>query len=375
MEGRQGVMNDFWQRFFSRGVVRRSLTIALVAGPILTLINQSEAWLDPSCLDVGKTILTFIVPYFVATVAQIASRGPQGDVPTADGEQNNEEVIACLRRSGELSKDVFDVASSVNQASRARGDFASEVVGEMQSLVQEATSIAEETQAAHRCIADVKRCFRAVLDQTHRFAEAMQQAHTAGETATATAKQLDEDFARIEDMAALIVGIAGQTRLLALNATIEAARAGEAGRGFAVVAAEVKELARRSLDAADQINELTGRLFDSAGHMQKAVLASSESLNAAAGASNAGRAEITDNVDQMGAEIDHIDDVVGAMEESVAMQVKRFESAAKDVGEMAEHTAQAVEGSSRNMGIGKDLVQKNDEMMAFLEAYVGDSHP
>jgi methyl-accepting chemotaxis protein len=66
--------------------------------------------------------------------------------------------------------------------------------------------------------------------------------------------KLSESSTQIGGVLKVISGIAEQTNLLALNATIEAARAGGLGKGFAVVANEVKELARQTAKATEEIN-------------------------------------------------------------------------------------------------------------------------
>jgi len=72
--------------------------------------------------------------------------------------------------------------------------------------------------------------------------------------------KLEENSEDIARFLSVISSIARQTNLLALNATIEAARAGEAGKGFAVVANEVKELARQSAEASDEITQKVGNI-------------------------------------------------------------------------------------------------------------------
>lgn len=74
--------------------------------------------------------------------------------------------------------------------------------------------------------------------------------------AVQTMREIEASAGKINEIIAVVEGMAFQTNILALNAAVEAARAGESGRGFAVVASEVRALAGRSSNAAREIKEL-----------------------------------------------------------------------------------------------------------------------
>lgn len=92
-------------------------------------------------------------------------------------------------------------------------------------------------------------------------------------TVSQSAQSLGDATVRINDVAGVITQIAGQTNLLALNASIESARAGEAGRGFEVVAKEVRQLAVKSKDNAEQIGNVLHDFERGIEHMTGEVTA------------------------------------------------------------------------------------------------------
>jgi hypothetical protein len=99
---------------------------------------------------------------------------------------------------------------------------------------------------------------REISKNANESARVAKNAVSVAHSTNETVKKLGESSQEIGNVIKVITSIAQQTNLLALNATIEAARAGEAGKGFAVVANEVKELAKQTAKATEDI----GRKID-----------------------------------------------------------------------------------------------------------------
>jgi len=100
---------------------------------------------------------------------------------------------------------------------------------------------------------ELSKTVREISRSAHDAARVAEAGVKSAATTNATIGQLGEKSEAIGQIVRVITSIAQQTNLLALNATIEAARAGESGKGFAVVASEVKELAKQTSVATDDI--------------------------------------------------------------------------------------------------------------------------
>ncbi len=138
-----------------------------------------------------------------------------------------------------------------------------EISNGAQKLSQRATSQAaalEETNAAMEAMANkISGASQSARDVNAAAKEAAKSANNGGETvgeAIAAMNRIETNSAKIAEIISVIESIAFQTNLLALNAAVEAARAGEAGKGFSVVASEVRTLAQRASEAANDITQL-----------------------------------------------------------------------------------------------------------------------
>ena len=124
---------------------------------------------------------------------------------------------------------------------------------EQAATLEETAASMEELSAAVKQNAEHCRQANAKAEETGQLAE---EAGRAMQRVTSTMNDIQSGSKKMSEIIGLIEGIAFQTNILALNAAVEAARAGEQGRGFSVVAAEVRSLAQRSAQAAEEIKAL-----------------------------------------------------------------------------------------------------------------------
>jgi len=179
-------------------------------------------------------------------------------------------VVNTARVLGGVVDEVADIAVHLNEKSGSmtkRAGSVSIAAEEMSTSMASVSTAAEQSQSNISAVATATEQMTSTVSEIARNSErARSMTENAVESAAGASgkvNKLGSAAKEISKVIETIVEIAEQTKLLALNATIEAARAGEAGKGFAVVASEVKELAKQTNSATEDIRSKIEAIQDS----------------------------------------------------------------------------------------------------------------
>jgi methyl-accepting chemotaxis protein len=302
--------------------LQESVTFAdkLAAGDLGTRVAHSERQdeigkLGRSLNAMAESLRTLISDMKSGSTtlkSSSGSLGVQSDKLASDSESMTDVANTVSSAGEELSSSIAGIASSAEDMS----NMLNTVAASIEEMTASITEVAKNSVRSADIAENANR-------QSKSTVEIMGQLKTASE--------------KIGRVLEVISDIADQTNLLALNATIEAASAGDAGKGFAVVANEVKELARQTTQATEEIN----REIDDMRQRTAAAVVAVENISRVIGEVNEISTSIAGAVEEQSATLNEIAKSGGVANQAAQEISRRVNEGAKGTQEIAR-TIQAV---------------------------------
>ena len=253
-----------------------------------------------------------------------------------------EVFCSAMQRVAQMSEPLSQAAAELGRVSQEMSLSTGQTANQANVVSAGSEQVSRNIQTVATAADEMGASINEIAKNTAEASKVATAAVRSAEETNVTIGKLGQSSAEIGQVVKVITSIAQQTNLLALNATIEAARAGEAGKGFAVVANEVKELAKETAKATEDIS-----------HRIESIQADTKGAVAAIG--------------QIGLVIGQINDiqnnVASAVEEQsvTTNEITRSLAEAARGGAAISHSIAAVAEAARSEATGVVQTQKSAE--------------
>ena len=257
---------------------------------------------------------------------------------------------------------IGQTAMGVASSSEELSAISQQLTSHSLSAAEQANSVSAGSEQVSANVSIVAASAEEMLASIREISKSATEAARVARTAVAKADETNQTISRlgtsgleIGKVVKVITSIAQQTNLLALNATIEAARAGEAGKGFAVVANEVKELAKETARATEEI----GQQIEAIQGDTKAAVAAIRDVS-----------EIINQVNDISSTIASAVEEQTATTNEIGRNVTDAAKATSDIAHNISHVARATEHTKAGAVDTQSAAQALTGMAAQLQALV-----
>jgi len=351
---------------FITSVALAVAAILLGAGFVLGIIQAIKLSLNHlmrsmSALASGAGDLTQRLP--------VSSRDEIGQTSSAFNQfmERLQGIVGEVKsNAGAVADAAVALSSTMNQVatgSQQQSESASATAAAVEEMTVSVASVADSSEEVRQLSNDSMTHTQRGNESLAELVTEMGQMKTTVEGIASSVNTFVRHTQTITNMTQQVKDIAEQTNLLALNAAIEAARAGEQGRGFAVVADEVRKLAEKSSQSANEIDAVTQTLGQQSTVVESSIQQGLQLLQSSHAFMENVSLVLTEANEAVNRANQGVDDITASVNEQ--------KSASNDIARNIETIAQMAEENSASIGGAFDSAHQLKELAANLQNLVG----
>ncbi|HVI10887.1 MAG TPA: methyl-accepting chemotaxis protein [Candidatus Binatia bacterium] len=340
----------------------RSIVLSLLLGLVGLAIGSGVAvalgrWFSGAVLGILRFATELSHNNLAVADMEVRTRDEIGQALVAlNGMKNNlQGVIQSIAQSAEQVAAASTQLSNTSQQITANSE---ETSAQAKVVSGAAVQVSQNLQTVATGAEEMSVSIKEIAKNATEAARVATSAVKVAETTTGTVSKLGDSSTEIGQVIKVITSIAQQTNLLALNATIEAARAGEAGKGFAVVANEVKELAKETAKATEDISRKIEAIQTDTKAAVDAIASISEVINQVNGISNT----IATAVEEQNA-------TTNEMARNVSEAARSGGEITSNISGVAQAAESTTQGANDTQRAAQQLVETSAELRRLVEQF------
>ena len=269
-----------------------------------------------------------------------------------------ERQSTLVRGIADNTNALAGASEELTSVSQHMSSTAEETTAQASTVSSAAEQVSANAQTVTSGVENIAASVREIAESANEAARVARQSVDVAASANERINKLGQSSSEIGEVIKVITSIAEQTNMLALNATIEAARAGEAGKGFAVVANEVKELARETGRATDDIRQRIDTIQADTGMAVEAISEITAIIN-----------RISDFQNTIASAVEEQTSTTTEIGRNVAEAATGSSEIARNITQVAEAAQSTAEGAANTQQAAQELARMASDQQRLVDEY------